>query len=76
MEKASERRWLFEVHTLTCHRMGQRYLFCMQVEPVGRLAIQFVALNRTTQTVFVRTVHTQLVGTARMGVKGYLGGEG
>ena len=64
------------MHTLTCHRMGQRYLFCMQIEAVRRLAIEFIALNRTTQTVLVGTVHTQLVGTTGVGIESYLRGEG
>ena len=50
--------------------MGKFYLVAMQAETVGRLAVELVTDDGAAETVGVGAVHTQLVGTPRVGVEG------
>lgn len=47
--------------------MAEGNLFSMEIEAVGRLAVEVVALDRVVKAETVRTVYTQLMGTARTG---------
>ena len=69
----SEWSRLLKVHTLSCNGMCQRQLLSVQVETIGSLSVELIAQDRAAKSVEVSAVHTQLVGTARVGIEGNAG---
>ena len=51
------------MHLFFCYRMRESYFCGMEIEPVGRSAIETIANYGRIEPVWVRRMHTQLMGT-------------
>ena len=60
-----KRAWRSERKALPCDGVVEREALGMEVESVGRVAVESVAFYRTCQPFAVGTVHTELVGASR-----------
>ncbi len=53
-----------ERHPFVRHGMLDCQLLGMQIKPVGRMTVEGIAENGACQSLAMRTVHSQLMGTA------------